>query len=382
MVRIKRSLAVIGACAAFCVAAAAQAQESGGNVASNVIGPPQLRDFSLEPRNRIVAPPAPAPMITPLPEAQQPPVRVAPPPAAAAATTPSEVPSREAPPREAARSQPAPAPPTTAAPAPLSPAADIPAEAPVPSAPLTEPSVSVPENVEKAPATAESSTGFSWLYASLALALILIGAAMLRRRRHGGNEADAGTPRPVAAPVASVSVRPRPEPGMRPWLELELKTERAAFTDAEASVNFELEIRNSGKSPARNLRIDVKMFNGSEPQDREIGAFFRTAGRETTRLGLPEIAAGQSGVIRGEVGMPRDQMRALRLDDRMLFIPVIAVNALYDCQDGRTGQTSCSYIVGRELQAESERMGAFRVDQGPRIWRTVGQRPHKLARRV
>ena len=169
---------------------------------------------------------------------------------------------------------------------------------------------------------------------------------------------------------------------MRPWLELELKTERAAFTDAEASVNFELEIRNSGKSEAKNLRIDVKMFNGSEQQDKEIGAFFRTAGRETTRLSLPVIAPGQSGVIRGEVGMPRDQMRALRLDDRMLFIPVIAVNALYDCDDGRTGQTSRSYIVGRELQAESERMGAFRVDQGPRIWRTVGQRPHTLARRV
>jgi hypothetical protein len=27
-------------------------------------------------------------------------------------------------------------------------------------------------------------------------------------------------------------------------------------------------------------------------------------------------------------------------------------------------------------------MAAFRVDQGPRIWRTVGQRPHKLAKKV
>lgn len=193
--------------------------------------------------------------------------------------------------------------------------------------------------------------------------------------------AGAGAARPLAAAAPSAA-KPRPEPGMRPWLELELKTERAAFTDAEASVNFELEIRNSGKSPAKNLRIDVKLFNGSEQQDKEIGAFFRTAGREMTRLNLPAIAAGQSGVIKGEVGIPRDQMRALRLDDRMLFIPVIAVNALYDCDDGRTGQTSRSYIVGRELQAESERMGAFRIDQGPRIWRTVGQRPHKLARRV
>jgi hypothetical protein len=27
-------------------------------------------------------------------------------------------------------------------------------------------------------------------------------------------------------------------------------------------------------------------------------------------------------------------------------------------------------------------MGAFRVDQGPRVWRTLGQRQHKLARRI
>ena len=80
--------------------------------------------------------------------------------------------------------------------------------------------------------------------------------------------------------------------------------------------------------------------------------------------------------------MPRDEMRAVVLEDKYLFIPVIAVNALYDWGEGRTGQTSKSYVVGRELEQPSEKMGAFRVDQGPRIWRTIGQRQHKLARRV
>ena len=83
--------------------------------------------------------------------------------------------------------------------------------------------------------------------------------------------------------------------------------------------------------------------------------------------------------------MAREEMRAVILDNRYLFIPVIAVNALYDYGDGQTGQTSKSYVVGRELEQEGEKgekMGAFRVDQGPRIWRSVGQRQHKLARRV
>ena len=129
------------------------------------------------------------------------------------------------------------------------------------------------------------------------------------------------------------------------------------------------------------MRIDVKMFNAGQEQDQEIGAFFRTAGRESTKLNLPGIAAGQVGAIRGEVAMPRDEMRAVVLDNKYLFIPMLAVNALYDWGDGRTGQTSKSYVVGRELE-QNEKMGAFRVDLGPRVWKTVGQRPHTLARRI
>jgi hypothetical protein len=124
------------------------------------------------------------------------------------------------------------------------------------------------------------------------------------------------------------------------------------------------------------------MFNAGAEQDKEIGAFFRTAGRESTKLNLPGIGAESAGVIKGEVRMKRDEMRAVVLDDKYLFVPMLAVNALYDWGEGRSGQTSKSYVVGRELQQPSEKMGAFRVDQGPRIWRTIGQRPHTLAKRV
>jgi len=191
---------------------------------------------------------------------------------------------------------------------------------------------------------------------------------------HGAKEAELAQPKPDAAPQP------------RPWLELELRAERLSSTNAESLVQFELLITNSGAAPARNLRIDVKMFNAGEQQDKEISGFFRTAGRESTKCNLPGIRAGQTGQIKGEVAMSREDMRAVVLDNRYLFIPVIAVNALYDYGDGQTGQTSKSYVVGRELEQpegeKSEKMGAFRVDQGPRVWRSVGQRQHRLARRV
>jgi len=75
-------------------------------------------------------------------------------------------------------------------------------------------------------------------------------------------------------------------------------------------------------------------------------------------------------------------MRALVLENKYLFIPVIAVNALYDWGEGEIGQTAKSYVVGRELEQPSEKMGAFRVDLGPRVWRSIGQRAHSMAERI
>jgi hypothetical protein len=254
--------------------------------------------------------------------------------------------------------------------------------APAPNQPAPEQPKAEPK-AEPVPVN-EIGGGFPWYYGIPLALLALLILAYLRQRRRSRviHEATALAEEERAAKAVATA---RPEPQPRPWLELDLKAERLSSTNAESLVPFELEIVNTGPAPARNLRIDVKMFNAGEQQDQEIGAFFRTAGRESTKCNLPGIRAGQTGAIRGEVAMSREEMRAVILDNRYLFIPVIAVNALYDYGDGQTGQTSKSYVVGRELEQEGEKgekMGAFRVDQGPRIWRSVGQRQHKLARRV
>jgi hypothetical protein len=343
-------------------AAGARAQDNasaGATPPPPAAGPAQLRDFRLPGRTVVPQQPAQQP-----PQQQPAPVPLAPPsPVTAgrpAARPQARPPALATPPREA----PAPiqAPPPSRQPAPALSAPAVPLDAAPPPAPA-------------APAPQEGA--MLWLYAIPVAALALIAFVLVRRRRRREEEMEEAPA--LEAPAAPA---PRPAPLARPWLELELKAERASSTDAETVVQFELEIVNSGKAPARNLRIDVKMFNAGQEQDKEIGAFFRTAGREGTKCSLPGIAPGTTGAIKGSVAMPREEMKAVRLQDRYLFIPVIAVNALYDWGDGQTGQTSKSYVVGRELEAPSDKMGAFRVDLGPRIWRTIGQRQHKLARRV
>lgn len=368
------SLGALGALL-LCSAPAARAQDS------NAIGNPQLRDFQLRPQGQ-----------QPTPQPQAPaPVAVAPPPVAARpqAAPPAQQPAPPQAQPQQTRPSPAPAAPRQLAPAqvqpqPAQPQAPVaaPENAPPAAGPLT-PVAPAPLPPAATPPAEETGPGLPWRFILPAAALALIGLALLLRRRR---RAEIGEAVAAEAPALVVAVpeppAPSPQPVPRPWLELSLKAERASATLTETVVNFELEIANTGKSAARNLRIDVKMFNAGSEQDKEIGAFFRTAGRETTKLSLPGIAAETVGVINGQVAMPREEMRAMVLDDKYLFVPMIAVNALYDWGDGRTGQSSKSYVVGRELQQPSDKMGAFRVDQGPRIWRTVGQRPHNLERRV
>ena len=81
--------------------------------------------------------------------------------------------------------------------------------------------------------------------------------------------------------------------------------------------------------------------------------------------------------------MPRDEMRAVKLDERLLFIPVDR-GQRRSTTGARAGPARPPNPMSSAASSSrpSEKMGAFRVDQGPRIWRTVGQRQHKLARRV
>lgn len=375
MQHVKRSqIGGVGSALLLCAAWSAHAQDNssntGGNSSAPVLGPPALKDFQLEPRERLVTQPAPQPVqepTTPAPQQQPPAARPQP-------ATDAQPQAR----------RPAPTPARPAQPIDAEPAAPGTANAPpiiVPE-PETVPTPSLETPIAPAPSdpAPQAGTGSNWWQYLLPLVgLIIVGTLLLRRRRAAeGSDVEESDAPPAAFTAPAV----RPEPSPRPWIEVELKAQRASFTETEWIVQFELSVANTGAASARNLKIDVMLFNAGKEQDKEIGAFFRTAGQQSTKLVLPGLDSGRTGIIDGEVAMPLAEVRAMKLNNQTLFIPVVAVNALYEWgAEGHNGQTAKSYIVGRELQEPSEKMGAFRLDLGPRIWRTVGQRQHKLARR-
>ncbi len=385
--------------------ASAQSQETTAEQPSSV-GNPQLRDFQL-PGNR-TTPPAQTPPVTTQPPAVTPPAATPPAATPPAQTRPTERPAEIRPGIPArAKAPAAPAPAREAAPAaqppevitdafppptPLPKPVDVLEALPTPPAPTPAPADTAP--VAEAPAPAPSREGFPWLYIGLGAALILGLAAFLYLRRRRTSYEEIYVPEETAAapevPAPEVAAPREPAPvapsdgvvgiRMRPWIELEFRPARAAATETEANVQFELILRNTGSAPAHNVRIEVRMFNAGPDQAREIELFYGEPIRERTPPALNMLPARGEAQLTSAVALPKDLMREVMVQGRRLFIPTVAFNVVYDWGSGKMGQTSNSYVVGREPETPSEKMGAFRLDLGPRLYRSVGQRQTSLAR--
>jgi hypothetical protein len=79
--------------------------------------------------------------------------------------------------------------------------------------------------------------------------------------------------------------------------------------------------------------------------------------------------------LKSAVSLTLDQMRQFEVAGKRIFVPLIGFNALYRWSGG-DGQTSASYLVGRDTQ--SEKLAPLRLDLGPRIFRGLGARQHNI----
>lgn len=228
--------------------------------------------------------------------------------------------------------------------------------------------------------------GFSllpWLLAAIALGA---GGAFLfwrNRSRHayaGGPEFDAFVaPEPAypepRAPAPAPPKTPPPLSGgivstrLRPWLDLTMQPVRCILEDHQVTIEFDLELFNSGSTPARAVLVEAMLFNASGHQDQEIGAFFASPVGQGERIA--SIAPLKRVNLRTQVVTPREHIQILQAGERHVFVPLLAFNALYRWSNGE-GQTSASYLVARDTQGE--KMAPFRADLGPRVFRGVGAR--------
>lgn len=235
----------------------------------------------------------------------------------------------------------------------------------------------------------------AWLWLVGALVLLGGGAFLLLRRRRVAVAADArdrgapaGSPataqwlpaeEPAPQPVAAepeVAPVAAAVPGKRAMLEVDIRPDRAAATEDGAFVYYSIILSNRGEAAAGNIRIDGRMFNATA--DGEVDAFFAGPIHEVSGSPHVFLQAGESIALQGQIGMKREELHAIEVQGRVIFVPLVAMNVAYDWEGGG-GRTSTSWLVGRTPSTPEAKMGAFRLDLGPRIYRQVDRREAKRA---
>ena len=181
-------------------------------------------------------------------------------------------------------------------------------------------------------------------------------------------------PPPVPAAVAEDPFKGLVSTRLRPWIELGFEASRCTIENDKVTIDFEIEMINSGNAPARAVLVEARLVNAGPAQDSEIGQFFSNPVGQGERIDT--IAPLKNVRIKSRIVTPLENVQVLNVGDRKVFVPLIAFNILYGWARG-TGQTSASYLVGRDTK--SDKMAPFRLDLGPRLFRSLGQTPLPIA---
>jgi hypothetical protein len=400
-------IALVGTALALApaVAPAQQAPASSTPSEPNAVGPGSLQNFSL---SGTVTRPADQPVPQPAAKKPQPKAQAQP---AVSATLPSRpartrVAATPAPARvETQTSQPQPPRTAAVAPPPVASTVALPkldsAPAPIAAAPpaAAAPDFAPPPNAGGTLAPAHGLGLFPWLLAALVLGAG--GAFLFWRNRmrqavpagplfdlfapldpasEAPPEPEAAPPPPVRAPEpagprAAPAVKPAPAAtarvvsSLRPWVEIGFQPLRCILEEHLVRVEFEIELFNSGSSPARAVLAEATLVNAGAAQDEQIANFFAKPAGPGERL--PVIPPLKRVLLKNQVFVPREQMQAYELAGRALFVPLIAFNVYYQWSGG-DAQTSVSYLLGRDTKGE--KLAPFRADLGPRIFRGLAAR--------
>lgn len=151
---------------------------------------------------------------------------------------------------------------------------------------------------------------------------------------------------------------------------------RAGTNLLSAAVEYDIVVRNVGQAVARAIQVDVRLLSAGVEQDGWIATLFSSS---IERPITPSFELPSRGAIElsGMAMMPKDMLSVMTVQDRILFVPVLAINMLYDWEGG-TGQTAISHVIGID-RGEGVKMAPFRLDAGPRMHEGVSSLPYTVS---
>lgn len=153
---------------------------------------------------------------------------------------------------------------------------------------------------------------------------------------------------------------------------------RAGTNLTSATVDFELAIRNIGSVVANDVRVMVQLLTANPHQNVQLQTVFD---RPTDQPIMAPFALdpGDTARINAVGTLAFEKINRLELEGRPMFVPIMAVRAVYNWADNRgdRGSTANAYIlgVGREGQGK---MQPLWLDVGHRMVDRITYRLHEI----
>jgi hypothetical protein len=185
------------------------------------------------------------------------------------------------------------------------------------------------------------------------------------------------TPTPVAPqPPAAPAFEPAVPVDARALLDFALIVKRAGTNVLSAAVDYTVVARNVGDAAATGIRLDVRLLSAGQQQDAMIAALFSAPIAQPLTAPF-ELPPGGAIELSGMAMHPKETLEVMHAAGKVLFVPVLIVNLIYDWASG-SGQTARSFVIGIDRGAEAKPQ-PFRLDAPPRMYDAVAALPYLIA---
>ncbi len=193
------------------------------------------------------------------------------------------------------------------------------------------------------------------------------------------------TPEPTPAPTPAPEPAPEPEPTIipaavstdrpidRPEIEMAFVPGQARLGITRLDLSGTLRIANIGKAPATGLRLVSTLMSASSTQSEEIAAFHRQSAGQAGEV-VADLGAGDRASLELELSIPLSELYAFPVGQQKLVVPIFAANLRFGAEESTQGQAELASLIGRDNGAGAK-MGALRIDLGPREFADLAQRP-------
>jgi hypothetical protein len=342
--------------------------------------PPELRDFRLDPKPAD-KPAEQPPVAQPAPVAVPPQPKVEPPaatPEPRTVRTPQKKVQTETVQRDEKKTEPEKSAPELKVE--TLPTETAPPSETKPSEPVAAPDVATPPAAPSLPFAFAPWMGWAAL---AALAALLAGWLFRRRRRISEVVDDVAMlqgdfePAPTdaqfeAAEPAPLPVQGEPKAAQTPRLQADFTPEQAQLSLANFTISGRLALHNVGKAQLRDIKVRTTMISACEGQNALISEFHADESRGHAES-IGDARAGEEIALSLEIQQPRVELSEFDWRERRFMAPIVLIHL-----SGRGPQGlehfELSCLIGREGDAETQRMKPFHTDRGPRRFEGLGYR--------